>query len=84
MHHWRAEVDAIFVGIGTALADDPLLTSRIDGEPRQPRRVVFDSEARVPLDSRQVRDASEVPLIVVAAARPSARRPRRSKRRART
>src|SRR5687768_7988448 len=41
-HHWRAERDAVVVGIGTALADDPQLNARIGGEPRQPRRVVFD------------------------------------------
>jgi diaminohydroxyphosphoribosylaminopyrimidine deaminase/5-amino-6-(5-phosphoribosylamino)uracil reductase len=64
-HHWRAEVDAVVVGIGTALADDPLLTARIDGVRRQPRRIVFDSEARLPLDSQLVRGADEVPLTVV-------------------
>src|SRR3954464_11674926 len=45
-HRWRAESDAVAVGIGTAMADDPLLTARIEGVPRQPRRVVFDAEAR--------------------------------------
>ena len=64
-HHWRAERDAVVVGIGTALADDPLLTARIEGDVRQPARVVFDSEARLPLDSQLVRGAHEVPLIVV-------------------
>src|SRR4051812_48581452 len=64
-HHWRAEVDAVAVGIGTALADDPQLTARIDGVRRQPRRIVFDSEARLPLDSQLVKGASEVPLTVV-------------------
>jgi diaminohydroxyphosphoribosylaminopyrimidine deaminase/5-amino-6-(5-phosphoribosylamino)uracil reductase len=68
-HRWRTECDAVVVGIGTALADDPLLTARlpdVDGEPvRQPRRVVFDSEGRLPLASRLVRGAHEVPLIVV-------------------
>src|SRR5829696_8729715 len=64
-HHWRAERDAVAVGIGTALADDPQLTARIDGAPRQPARVVFDSEARLPLDSQLVRGAHEVPVIVV-------------------
>jgi diaminohydroxyphosphoribosylaminopyrimidine deaminase / 5-amino-6-(5-phosphoribosylamino)uracil reductase len=53
------------VGIGTALADDPRLTARIEGVARQPRRVVFDSEARLPLDSQLVRELAEVPLIVV-------------------
>ena len=64
-HHWRAEVDAVVVGIGTALADDPRLTARIDGVHRQPRRVVFDSTARLPLDSQLVAQAHEVPLTVV-------------------
>jgi diaminohydroxyphosphoribosylaminopyrimidine deaminase/5-amino-6-(5-phosphoribosylamino)uracil reductase len=64
-HVWRAEADAVVCGIGTALADDPLLTARIDGVTRQPRRVVFDSEARLPLDSQLVRGAGEIPLTVV-------------------
>jgi diaminohydroxyphosphoribosylaminopyrimidine deaminase / 5-amino-6-(5-phosphoribosylamino)uracil reductase len=64
-HRWRSECDAVVVGIGTALADDPVLTARIEGVERQPRRVVFDSEARLPLDSRLVRGAAEVPLTVV-------------------
>jgi diaminohydroxyphosphoribosylaminopyrimidine deaminase / 5-amino-6-(5-phosphoribosylamino)uracil reductase len=64
-HHWRAERDAVVVGIGTALADDPQLTARIDGAIRQPRRVVFDSEGRLPLDSQLVRGAPELPLTVV-------------------
>ncbi len=64
-HSWRAERDAVAVGIGTALADDPQLNARIEGVQRQPRRVVFDSEARLPLDSRLVRGAPELPLIVV-------------------
>src|SRR5437763_150494 len=50
-HRWRAEADAVAVGIGTALADDPLLTARVEGVYRQPRRGVFDSEARLPVDS---------------------------------
>ncbi len=64
-HAWRAERDAVVVGIGTALADDPLLTARFEGVERQPRRVVFDSEGRLPLDSQLVRGAAEVPLTVV-------------------
>src|SRR3954468_11246982 len=64
-HHWRADCDAVVVGIGTALTDDPQLTARIDGVRRQPRRIVFDSEARLPLDSQLVKGASEVPLTVV-------------------
>ncbi|HEY3186467.1 MAG TPA: bifunctional diaminohydroxyphosphoribosylaminopyrimidine deaminase/5-amino-6-(5-phosphoribosylamino)uracil reductase RibD [Solirubrobacteraceae bacterium] len=64
-HHWRAAVDAVVVGIGTALTDDPQLTARVDGVHRQPRRVVFDSLARLPLSSQLVRAASETPLTVV-------------------
>jgi diaminohydroxyphosphoribosylaminopyrimidine deaminase/5-amino-6-(5-phosphoribosylamino)uracil reductase len=64
-HRWRAESDAVAVGIGTALFDDPRLTARIEGVARQPRRVVFDSEARLPLDSQLVRGVSQVPVTVV-------------------
>jgi diaminohydroxyphosphoribosylaminopyrimidine deaminase/5-amino-6-(5-phosphoribosylamino)uracil reductase len=64
-HRYRAERDAVVVGIGTALADDPLLTARIDGVERQPRRVVFDSEARLPLDSQLVAGLPDLPLTVV-------------------
>ncbi|MGI8864841.1 MAG: bifunctional diaminohydroxyphosphoribosylaminopyrimidine deaminase/5-amino-6-(5-phosphoribosylamino)uracil reductase RibD [Solirubrobacteraceae bacterium] len=64
-HHWRAECDAVAVGIGTALADDPLLTARVQGVTRQPRRVVFDSLARLPLDANLVKDAHGSQLTVV-------------------
>jgi diaminohydroxyphosphoribosylaminopyrimidine deaminase / 5-amino-6-(5-phosphoribosylamino)uracil reductase len=64
-HRWRAECDAVAVGIHTATADDPLLTARIEGVARQPRRVVFDSEASLPLDSQLVSSAAEVPVILV-------------------
>ncbi len=64
-HRWRASVDAVAVGVGTALADDPQLTARIDGVQRQPRRVVFDSLARLPLDSQLVTAAAQLPLTVV-------------------
>jgi diaminohydroxyphosphoribosylaminopyrimidine deaminase/5-amino-6-(5-phosphoribosylamino)uracil reductase len=64
-HYWRAECDAVAVGIGTALADDPLLTARVKGAARQPRRIVFDSLARLPLQAKLVRDARTIPLTVV-------------------
>ena len=68
VHRWRAEADAVAVGIGTVLADDPLLTARDLDPPaaRQPKRVVFDSHARLPLGSALVRSIGEAPLIVVA------------------
>jgi diaminohydroxyphosphoribosylaminopyrimidine deaminase / 5-amino-6-(5-phosphoribosylamino)uracil reductase len=65
VHRWRAESDAVAVGLGTALADDPELTARVEAVPRQPRRVVFDSEARLPIDSKLVRGVAEAPVIVV-------------------
>jgi len=68
-HQWRASVDAVVVGIGTALADDPQLTARPDGLPaesgEQPRRVVFDSVARLPPSSQLVAAAAEIPLTIV-------------------
>jgi diaminohydroxyphosphoribosylaminopyrimidine deaminase/5-amino-6-(5-phosphoribosylamino)uracil reductase len=70
-HGWRAESDAVCVGIGTALADDPLLTAREVADAadvRQPTRVVFDSRARLPLSSRLARSIDVAPLIVVVSA----------------
>jgi len=64
-HRWRAESDAVAVGIGTALVDDPRLTARIEGVARQPRRVVFDSEARLPISSKLVQGVAQVPVTVV-------------------
>jgi diaminohydroxyphosphoribosylaminopyrimidine deaminase/5-amino-6-(5-phosphoribosylamino)uracil reductase len=64
-HRWRAECDAVAVGIHTATLDDPLLTARVEGVAHQPRRVVFDSEASLALDSRIVRSADEVPVILI-------------------
>jgi diaminohydroxyphosphoribosylaminopyrimidine deaminase / 5-amino-6-(5-phosphoribosylamino)uracil reductase len=71
VHGWRAEADAVAIGIGTALADDPLLTARdLDPPPlRQPKRVVFDSDARLPLDSVLVETIGEAPLVVVTGPR---------------
>ena len=64
-HRWRAEADAVAVGIGTALADNPQLTARVEGVGSQPRRVIFDSEARLPLTSQLVRGAGAVPVTVI-------------------
>jgi diaminohydroxyphosphoribosylaminopyrimidine deaminase/5-amino-6-(5-phosphoribosylamino)uracil reductase len=64
VHRWRAEADAIAVGIGTVLADDPLLTAR-QPEARQPLRVVFDSQARLPLDSQLLATLDQSPVLVV-------------------
>jgi diaminohydroxyphosphoribosylaminopyrimidine deaminase / 5-amino-6-(5-phosphoribosylamino)uracil reductase len=75
VHRWRSQCDAVAVGIGTALADDPLLTARLDEDSDQPARVVFDSQARLPVDSALVNSVDEAPLIVICAPEaPSAKR----------
>jgi diaminohydroxyphosphoribosylaminopyrimidine deaminase/5-amino-6-(5-phosphoribosylamino)uracil reductase len=87
VHRWRGEFDAIGAGIGTVLADDPLLTARPEaassasgvpnarsaternsaGQPHQPLRAIFDSRARLPLDSRLLASLDQAPVLVVAA-----------------
>ena len=68
VHDLRTRVDAVAVGIGTALADDPLLTARpaeaATAGPRRPLRIVLDGRARLPLTSALVRTAREVPVLV--------------------
>jgi diaminohydroxyphosphoribosylaminopyrimidine deaminase/5-amino-6-(5-phosphoribosylamino)uracil reductase len=69
----RAQSDAIVIGIGTALADDPLLTVRDPAfEGRAPRRVVFDSGLRLPADSKLVRSSGDAPVLVITTLEASA------------
>ncbi len=67
VHRWRAESDAIAVGVGTVLADDPLLTARDPDRDavRQPLRVVFDRQARLPLDSQLLASLDRSPVLVI-------------------
>jgi len=66
VHRLRAAHDAVLVGIETALADDPELTVRVPGfNGRQPARVVLDSRQRLPLDSKLVASARDIPTFVV-------------------
>lgn len=61
----RHEYDAILVGIGTVLADDPLLTDRTGERRRRPlTRVVLDANLRMPLGSQLVKTAREFPLVI--------------------
>ena len=68
VHDLRSRVDAIAVGIATAVADDPLLTARpVAGStagPRQPLRIVLDGQARLPLASKLVQTARQLPVLV--------------------
>lgn len=68
VHRLRAGFDAVAVGIGTALADDPQLTVR-EGDPprRPPARVVFDRRLRLPPEGYLARTARELPVLAVAA-----------------
>jgi diaminohydroxyphosphoribosylaminopyrimidine deaminase / 5-amino-6-(5-phosphoribosylamino)uracil reductase len=69
VHLLRAQSDAIMVGIGTALADDPLLTCRLPGmEKDSPVRIVLDTSLRLPPASRLAQTAREVPVWVVTGA----------------
>ncbi|HYC75337.1 RibD family protein [Brevundimonas sp.] len=71
-HRLRASHDAILIGVGTAIADDPLLTVRQPGlEDRQPVRIVMDSRQRLDPGSKLVRSAHESPVIVVTVQLPS-------------
>jgi diaminohydroxyphosphoribosylaminopyrimidine deaminase/5-amino-6-(5-phosphoribosylamino)uracil reductase len=69
VHEMRARSSAVGVGVGTALADDPMLTAR-ELHPRaerQPLRVVFDRTARLPLTSALVQTARQYPVTVITA-----------------
>ena len=69
VHLLRAQSDAVMIGIGTALADDPLLTCRLPGmEKYSPVRIVADSMLRLPLTSRLVQSARDVPVWLLAGA----------------
>lgn len=64
VHELRSELAGVIVGIGTVLADDPMLTCRLEGNHHQPVRIVVDSNLRIPVDSQLVKTAREYRTIV--------------------
>jgi len=73
-HRLRGRMDAILVGSGTVAADDPMLTARVGAPVRKATRIVFDSQARIPLESQLVTTARETPVLVIASARADAKK----------
>ncbi|MDR7865645.1 MAG: bifunctional diaminohydroxyphosphoribosylaminopyrimidine deaminase/5-amino-6-(5-phosphoribosylamino)uracil reductase RibD [Sporomusaceae bacterium] len=72
VHRLRDECDAILVGVGTVLADDPELTARLpEGGGKNPLRIVVDSAARTPLTAKVVADGLAPTIIAVTEAAPA-------------
>ena len=76
VHRWRAEMDAVAVGSGTLLADDPRLTARhTDGDPvRQPARVIFDSKLVSTPGAALFDDIGDAPVLIIAGPEPDPER----------
>ena len=66
VHFERLRHTAIMAGVGTVIADDPLLTCRLEGG-RDPIRIICDSTLRMPLESSIVKTAADVPTIIASA-----------------
>lgn len=74
VHRLRLQSDAIMVGIGTVLSDDPELTARFGYTGRQPVRVIVDSMARTPLESKVVKDKEARTIIATTKGAPDFRK----------
>lgn len=67
VHHLRNEVDGILVGVGTVLADNPSLTTRLpEGEGKNPVRIILDSQLRTPLEANVVNTQEAKTIIVTS------------------
>jgi diaminohydroxyphosphoribosylaminopyrimidine deaminase/5-amino-6-(5-phosphoribosylamino)uracil reductase len=66
VHALRAEVDAVAVGVGTVIADDPLLTCREIPDGRNPVRLIIDPELRIPLKARLLQTLDQAPCVLIA------------------
>lgn len=73
-HELRRDNQAILAGIGTVLADDPLLTCRLEENCRTPLRVIIDSHLRIPRNSRIVQTALQYPTLIFCCSSPPADR----------
>jgi diaminohydroxyphosphoribosylaminopyrimidine deaminase/5-amino-6-(5-phosphoribosylamino)uracil reductase len=68
VHRYRDEHDAILVGVNTVIADNPSLTTRLEGEGKNPIRIVLDHQLRTPTDANIVRDGEAQTWIVTTQA----------------
>lgn len=64
VHQLRSMYEAILCGVGTVLADDPELTTRLEGVEHKAPRIILDTHLRIPLDCKMVRTAHDAPLWV--------------------
>lgn len=65
VHRLRNRVSAILVGVGTVIADDPMLTTRLEGvKTSNPVRIIVDTRGRIPMESKIVNTSGEVPTIL--------------------
>ncbi len=75
VHRLRHAVDAILVGVGTVIADNPRLTSRLPGKKSaNPLRIILDTHLRTPLDSQVVGQSSEAPTLIATGPEPYKKR----------
>lgn len=71
VHHLRNQCDAILIGVGTALVDNPSLSTRLDGvtDQRDPLRIILDSQLRLPVDAQMLCQRSNAETWIFCAAR---------------